>query len=174
MKNLQESILSSVKAGKSSITDYIKNTGFMRDSFYNDFSKITFKDFLDCVDEQTMAKCLKTCFRYASNDGLKGRVSFCFKDGNLGVEILSAGTLFPDDKIWWREAFVKSADLKDDNSNRYPKDWHHVTSNKYKDAFRKSAEKGACKFSTEKGAILKDVVKDYIEYLKKNYKALYY
>ena len=51
MKTLQESILTSVKAGKASIVDYIKNTNFMRASFYNDFSNITFKDFLDCVDE---------------------------------------------------------------------------------------------------------------------------
>ena len=66
MKTLQESILSSVGAGKASIVDYIKNTDFMRDSSYNDFSNITFKDFLDFVDEQTMTKCLKTCFKDAS------------------------------------------------------------------------------------------------------------
>ena len=89
MKTLQESILSSVGAGKASIVDYIKNTNYMRASFYNDFSNITFKDFLDCVDEQTMEKCLKTCFKDASKNDTMGRVTFCFKDGNLGVEIMS-------------------------------------------------------------------------------------
>ena len=100
-----------------------------------------------------------------------GRVTFCFKDGNLGVEIMSMGSYFTCGKKWWREAFVKSADLKDDG-NQYKPKWH-VTSYNYMDAFHKAAEKGACKFSTEKGARLKEVVKDYIEYLKKNYKALY-
>ena len=171
MKTLQESILTSVKAGKSSIVDYIKNTDFMRDSFYNDFSNITFKDFLDFVDEQTMTKCLKTCFKDASKDSTMGRVTFCFKDGNLGVEIMSMGSYFTGGKKWWREAFVKTADLKD-GGNPYKPKWH-VTSYNYMDAFHKAAEKGACKFSTEKGARLKEVVKDYIEYLKKNYKALY-
>ena len=171
MKTLQESILTSVKAGKASIVDYIKNTNFMRDSSYNDFSNITFKDFLDCVDEQTMEKCLKICFKDASKRDTMGRVTFCFKDGNLGVEIMSMGSYFTGGKKWWREAFVKSADLKDDG-NQYKPKWH-VTSYNYMDAFHKAAEKGACKFSTEKGARLKEVVKDYIEYLKKNYKALY-
>ena len=171
MKTLQESILNSVKAGKASIVDYIKNTDFMRDSSYNDFSNITFKDFLDCVDEQTMEKCLKICFKDASKRDTMGRVTFCFKDGNLGVEIMSMGSYFTGGKKWWREAFVKSADLKDDG-NQYKTKWH-VTSYNYMDAFHKAAEKGACKFSTEKGARLKEVVKDYIEYLKKNYKALY-
>ena len=173
MKTLQESILNSVKAGKASIVDYIKNTDFMRASFYNDFSNITFKDFLDCVDEQTMIKCLKTCFKNASKDNLIGRVTFCFKDGNLGIEIKSNDSYPFDGKIGWREAFVKSADLKDDN-NKYTKDWHHVTPANFTKAFYKSAENGACEFSTDKRATLKSVVKDYIEYLKKNYKALYY
>ena len=174
MKTLQESILRSVGAGKASIVDYIKNTDFMRTSFYNDFSNITFKDFLDCVDEQTMTKCLKTCFKWASKDNLMGRVTFCFKDGNLGVEIMSnGGSYLFDGKKWWREAFVKSADLKDD-ANKYTKDLHHVTSTNFMNAFHKAAENGACRFSTEKGARLKAVVKDYIEYLKKNYNALYY
>ena len=173
MKTLQESILSSVKAGKSSITDYIKNTDYMLASFYNDFSKITFKDFLDCVDEQTMTKCLKSCFKKASKDNLIGRVTFCFKDGNLGIEIKSNGGYLSYDKILWREAFVKSADLKDDN-NKYTKDRHHVTPANFTKAFYKSAENGACEFSTEKGASLKEAAKEYIEYLKKNYKALYY
>ena len=172
MKTLQESILKSVGAGKASIVDYIKNTDYMLTSFYNDFSKITFKDFLDCVDEQTMTKCLKTCFKNASKDNLIGRVTFCFKDGNLGIEIKSNGSYLFDGKKMWREAFVKSADLKDDN-NKYTKNWHHVTPANFTKAFYKSAENGACEFSTEKGATLKAIVKDYIEYLKKNYKALY-
>ena len=98
MKTLQESILTSVKAGKASIVDYIKNTDFMRDSSYNDFSNITFKDFLDCVDEQTMEKCLKICFKDASKRDTMGRVTFCFKDGNLGVEIMSMGSYFTGGK----------------------------------------------------------------------------
>jgi len=138
---------------------------------YHDFSEITFADFVACVDADTMTKCLKWCFKDAAKDTKMGRITFRFKDGNFGVEIMSLGSLFNHGSKWWREAFVKTADLKDDGNSYNPK-WL-VTTYNYSNAYHKSSENGACTFQTQWGDLLKAKAPEYIAYLKKNYKAIY-
>jgi len=158
MKTIVEYLINSHVAKTADYDDVYANTKPTREQVEY---PITLAEFIETITPEILTKTLKWCWADAAKDSTMGRFTYIFKDGNLGVEIMTMPSgIRSNGGKWWREAFV----LKKNLDPKYP----HVASWNYSGEFSKAAENGLCGFKTNWGDRLAKVAPDYIEYLKKH------